>query len=43
MGSTGDVEGVFRILYFLKKLVEWGFDVYEPKYLKKVLAKYRGK
>ncbi|KAL8917571.1 MAG: hypothetical protein Q9208_007854 [Pyrenodesmia sp. 3 TL-2023] len=43
MGSTEDVEGVFRILYFLKKLVKWGFDVYEPRYLKKVLARYQGK
>lgn len=43
VGDTSSVEGVFRILYVLKAIVQWGFDVYEPEYLQKILVKYRRK
>ncbi|KAI4289697.1 MAG: hypothetical protein L6R35_001025 [Caloplaca aegaea] len=38
MGNTCSVDGVFRILHFLKALVKWSFEIYEPVYLMKVLA-----
>ncbi|KAL9593262.1 MAG: hypothetical protein Q9179_005990 [Wetmoreana sp. 5 TL-2023] len=43
MGNTWSIEGVFKILHVLKAVVRWGFNVYEPEYFDKVLAKYEKK
>ncbi|KAL9000629.1 MAG: hypothetical protein Q9188_005629 [Gyalolechia gomerana] len=40
MGSTADVVGAFRILHILKAIAKWGLEVYNPAFLKNVLAKY---
>ncbi|KAL8824032.1 MAG: hypothetical protein Q9170_008271 [Blastenia crenularia] len=41
IGNTDSMEGVFKILHMMKALVKWGFEVYEPQYLKKVLARHK--
>ena len=40
-GDTLSREGVFRILHVLKAVVQWGFEVYEPNYFRKVFARYK--
>ncbi|KAL8725167.1 MAG: hypothetical protein Q9166_007521 [cf. Caloplaca sp. 2 TL-2023] len=43
IGNTTSAKGIFKILHFLTVIVQWGFDVYEPEFFTKVLAKYKKK
>lgn len=41
MGSTENAMGVFKILHVLKAIVRWGFEVYEPQFMKHIFARYK--
>ncbi|KAL8830036.1 MAG: hypothetical protein Q9170_005917 [Blastenia crenularia] len=43
MGYTGDAMGVFKIFHVLKAIVRWGLEVYEPRFMKHVFARYKNK
>ena len=41
MGDTASLRGVFRILRFLRKCVDWGLESYKAWFKKEVLELYR--